>query len=152
MDLRRNSAALAAGITFGAGLSLSGMTDPQKVLAFLTISAGWDPALMLVMGSAVSVASVGFALARRRETPLLSNEFHLPARTSVDGRLLIGATLFGVGWGVSGFCPGPAIVAALTADPRGWIFLPAFVLGMLLFELLPSTPATSGPSVASSSS
>lgn len=127
---------LAAGVLFGVGLAVSGMTDPNKVLAFLTLDQHWDPALLLVIASAVVTAALGFALVNRRTAPLYDVRFHLPERTAVDGRLLAGSALFGVGWGLAGFCPGPAIVAALTLDVRAWLFLPAFVVGMLIHETL----------------
>jgi uncharacterized membrane protein YedE/YeeE len=132
---------LLAGILFGIGLAVSGMTDPNKVLAFLTLDANWDPALLLVLGSALITAAIGYAIVNRRAAPLFDVEFHTPGRTALDGRLLGGAAIFGVGWGVAGFCPGPAIVAALTLDIRAWLFLPAFVVGMVVYEvfLLPRT-------------
>jgi uncharacterized membrane protein YedE/YeeE len=143
--MKQTLAALAAGIAFGAGLALSGMSDPLKVLAFLTLGPGWDPSLLLVMGSAVLTTATGYALVNRRAKPLLDRAFHPPLKTAVDARLMAGAVLFGCGWGVSGFCPGPGIVAALTLDPRGWIFVSALIAGMLLFELLPDA---NGPAPA----
>ncbi len=125
---------LLGGTIFGIGLALSGMTDPNRVLAFLTLNANWDPALLLVIGSAVATSAVGFLLISRRRAPLFDSRFHLPEKTELDGRLLGGAALFGIGWGIAGFCPGPAIVAALTLDLRAWLFLPAFVGGMLIYE------------------
>jgi len=132
---------LLAGILFGIGLAVSGMTDPNKVLAFLTLDANWDPALILVLGSALITAAIGYAIVNRRAAPLFDVGFHTPEKTTLDGRLLGGAAIFGVGWGVAGFCPGPAIVAALTLDIRAWLFLPAFVVGMVVYEvfLLPRT-------------
>jgi uncharacterized membrane protein YedE/YeeE len=132
---------LLAGTIFGIGLAVSGMTDPNKVLAFLTLDANWDPALLLVIGSAVITTAIGYALVNRRVAPLFDVSFHRPEKTTLDGRLLGGAAIFGVGWGVAGFCPGPAIVAALTLDSRAWVFLPAFVVGMVVHErfLLPRT-------------
>ena len=127
---------LLAGGLFGVGLAVSGMTDPAKVLAFLTLTQNWDPALLLVIGSAVTTAALGFLLVNRRSAPLYDLRFHLPEKTAIDGRLLGGSALFGVGWGLVGFCPGPAIVAALTLDVRAWIFLPAFVVGMVVHETL----------------
>lgn len=127
---------LVAGALFGVGLAVSGMTDPNKVLAFLTLNQNWDPALVLVIASAVATAGVGFFLVNRRPAPLYDVRFHVPEKTAVDGRLLGGSVLFGLGWGLAGFCPGPAIVAALTLDPRAWVFLPAFVVGMIVHETL----------------
>ena len=126
---------LLAGALFGAGLAVSGMTDPNKVLAFLTLDSNWDPALLLVLASAVITSAIGYALVNRRAAPLFDRSFHTPEKTTLDRRLLGGAAMFGVGWGVAGFCPGPAIVAALTLDIRAWLFLPAFVVGMVIYEV-----------------
>lgn len=129
-------AGLLGGVIFGFGLVLSGMTDPSKVLAFLTLNAHWDPALIFVMGSAVAVGVVGFYLVGRRSSPLWDTQFQAPARFGIDSRLLGGASLFGLGWGISGFCPGPAIVGFFTLDLRALIFLLAFVVGLEIFERL----------------
>ena len=104
--------ALLSGLCFGVGLSVSGMTDPEVVLAFLTISADWNPALIAVMGSAVVVSFTGFALARTRSRPLLDEQFHEPETRSVTPRLIGGSALFGIGWALSGYCPGPALIGA----------------------------------------
>ena len=131
-----NVSALVGGIIFGAGLVVSGMTDPEKVLAFLTLGDDWDPALIFVMGSAVVVATIGFWLVGKRATPLFDTEFHAPASSTLDGPLLGGAVLFGVGWGVSGFCPGPALVGVMTLDQRALLFIVAYGVGVALFEIL----------------
>ncbi|NKC01467.1 MAG: YeeE/YedE family protein [Pseudomonadales bacterium] len=138
MSLTSNLSALFGGTIFGAGLVVSGMTDPEKVLAFLTLGAGWDPALIFVMGSAVVVATLGFWLVGKRAAPLFDTTFHAPASTALDGPLLGGAVLFGVGWGVSGFCPGPALVGVMTLDERALLFIVAYGVGVLLFEKLVS--------------
>ncbi|MDH3642030.1 MAG: YeeE/YedE family protein [Gammaproteobacteria bacterium] len=130
-------AALIGGIVFGTGLSVSGMSDPEVVLGFLTVDGGWNPALLLVMASAVTVTALGYLAIGRRSAPLFDTRFHPPARTAIDGRLLLGAIIFGIGWGVAGYCPGPAIVGAFTLDPRALVFLPGFIVGMLAFEGLP---------------
>ena len=130
-------AALIGGIVFGTGLSVSGMSDPQVVLGFLTLDSGWNPALLLVMASAVTVTGLGYLAIGRRSAPLFDAQFHLPASTAIDGRLLLGSIIFGIGWGVAGYCPGPAIVGAFTLDPRALVFLPGFIVGMLAFEGLP---------------
>ncbi len=129
-----NVSALVAGILFGAGLVVAGMTDPAKVLAFLTLNANWDPTLMFVLGSAVVVASIGYALIGRRAAPLFDDEFHAPSSNLIDHRLLGGAAVFGLGWGITGFCPGPALVGLMTFDPRAAVFLVAFVAGLLIYE------------------
>ena len=139
-----NIAALIAGTLFGLGLVISGMTDPANVLAFLTLGASWNPNLAVVMASALAVAAVGYALAGRRQAPLWSTTFHLPTNRQIDARLLAGAGLFGLGWGFSGYCPGPALVGAIALDGRALLFMLAFVVGAVLFELFDrnAQPAT----------
>lgn len=135
------ASALIAGLVFGLGLSLSNMTNPDKVLAFLTLDQFWDPALIFVLASAVITTAIGYLLVDKRHQPLFSDDFHRPATRAIDARLLGGAVLFGLGWGLAGYCPGPAIVGALTLDPRAWIFAAGLVGGMLAYEGLPSAPA-----------
>ena len=132
----RNISGLIGGIIFGAGLVVSGMTNPEKVLAFLTLGAGWDPALIFVMGSAVVLATLGYWLVGMRAAPLFDGEFHLPTSTDIDTRLLSGAALFGVGWGFTGFCPGPALVGLMTLDERAMLFIVAYIVGVVIFEKL----------------
>ena len=125
-------ASLFTGIMFGFGLALSGMTHPEKVLGFLDIAGRWDPALIFVLGGAVGVTVIAFRFILRRTSPLFAPEFHLPHAKNIDWRLIIGAITFGIGWGISGYCPGPAI--GLLASPN-WeleIFLPSMLLGTLL--------------------
>jgi uncharacterized membrane protein YedE/YeeE len=119
--------ALLAGVAFGAGLALSDMTNPAKVQNFLDFFGSWDPSLAFVMGAALAVAAVGFAAARKRPAPLFGETFELPTRRDLDAELLGGAALFGVGWGLAGFCPGPALAAL----PQGVAGVFAFVLAML---------------------
>ena len=133
-SMQENIAALAGGTVFGAGLVIAGMTNPDKVLAFLTLNQNWDPALIFVMGSAVVVATIGYWLVGKRGSPLFDSGFHAPANRVIDQPLIVGSGLFGVGWGISGFCPGPAIVGLLTFDLRAVIFIAAYVVGVLLFE------------------
>lgn len=135
MDVAHKGAALAAGIVFGLGLVISGMTDPLKVIAFLKLAPGWNPALIFVMGSALLVSAVGFALAKRRIAPLFAELFMTPTKSDLDARLLVGAGLFGVGWGLAGYCPGPAIVGAFILDSRALTFMLAFLVGLALHEL-----------------
>ena len=132
------AAALIAGILFGLGLAMSQMVDPEKVLSFLDVGAmpygGWDPSLMLVLGAAVGVNLLGYRFVLKRAHPLFDDRFHLPTRKDLDGRLLGGAALFGIGWGLAGYCPGPGL-AALTlgsADPL-W-FTAAMIMGMVAFD------------------
>ena len=129
-------AALGSGMVFGLGLAVSQMADPQVVLSFLTLDVGWNPALMLVMGAAVTVTFIGYRLILARGKPLYAAEFRLPERGDVDKRLVTGATLFGIGWGITGYCPGPALVGAFALDSRALIFVAAFFVGIALFEVL----------------
>ena len=124
-------AALACGLLFGAGLALSGMTDTAKVLGFLDLFGDWDPDLVFVMGGAVAVTLVGFRLIFRGR-PLLADDFSLPTSKNLDSRLLGGASLFGIGWGVYGYCPGPALSALTYLDTNTVIFVLAMLAGMVL--------------------
>ncbi len=126
--------ALAIGLVFGTGLIVSGMTDPAKVLAFLDLAGAWDPSLAIVMGVAVPVAALGYALARRREAPLAAPAFHAPETRGIDARLVLGSVVFGVGWGLVGLCPAPALVLAGSADRPAGVFLLAMIAGMIVFE------------------
>lgn len=128
---------LLVGTIFGIGLAVSGMMNPAKVLGFLDITGDWDPTLAFVMGGALLVAVPGFALLRKRNGPLLGGVFHLPTRKDLDARLLGGAALFGIGWGLGGFCPGPALSSLSTGIGGVYVFVAAMVAGMLLFRLLP---------------
>ena len=128
--------AFLAGAVFGIGLIVSGMANPQKVLGFLDLAGAWDPSLMLVMGGAVAVGVVAFALARSRTASLIGLPMQLPAATQVDKRLVGGGLLFGVGWGLAGFCPGPALVALGMGEIKAVVFTVAMLAGMGLFELL----------------
>jgi uncharacterized membrane protein YedE/YeeE len=134
----------AVGLIFGLGLIVSGMTDPGKVLGFLDLVGAWDPSLALVMGGAIVVGVFAFALARRRSTTFLGSALHLPARGDIDRRLLGGSLLFGVGWGLAGFCPGPAIVSAGSGQPKAIVFVLAMLAGMWLFERLGQRAARVG--------
>lgn len=123
-------AALAAGLIFGFGLSLSGMLDPARVQGFLDVTGNWDPTLAFVLGGAVSVAGAGYALARRLPRPAFDGHFQYPTSRRIDRPLVAGATLFGIGWGLSGFCPGPAVAALSTGAPPVAVFVAAMLLGM----------------------
>lgn len=121
-------AALAAGLVFGAGLILSGMADPAKVLNFLDLAGTWDPSLAFVMGGAIAVAAPGFWLVQRRSAPLADRAFHVPPRDApVDRRLIAGAAIFGIGWGLAGFCPGPALLSLPLGAPATLAFVAAMV-------------------------
>lgn len=128
--------ALIAGFIFGLGLIISGMANPDKVLAFLDLAGDWDPSLALVMGGAIIIGLVAFRLAKSRKTSILGLQIQLPSATQIDKRLIIGALIFGIGWGLAGICPGPALVLASTGSIKGIIFVAAMLAGMLLFEIL----------------
>ena len=127
---------LLSGLVFGLGLILSGMANPAKVLGFLDIGGFWDPSLALVMIGAIAVGLVAFTLAMRRKTSLLGLELRLPTSRLIDGRLIGGSVLFGIGWGVAGFCPGPAVVALGMGETKAAVFVASMLTGMGLFELL----------------
>jgi uncharacterized protein len=129
-------AALVAGLVFGTGLVVSGMVNPAKVLGFLDVAGAWDPSLAFVMIGAVSVAAVGFAIARRRSRPVAAPAFRWPPKVAIDGRLVLGMAIFGVGWGLVGFCPGPAVAAVTLNWPGAALFVVAMLAGMALFELV----------------
>ena len=134
--MKKLLAALGSGMVFGLGLVVSQMADPRVVLSFLTLDVGWNPALMLVMGGAITVTFIGYRLIFALGKPLYAKKFHLPVRGEVDKRLVTGATLFGVGWGITGYCPGPALVGAFALDSRALVFVAAFIVGIALFEVL----------------
>jgi uncharacterized protein len=124
------------GLLFGWGLLLSGMTDPGKVQGFLDLFGTWDPSLALVMGGAIAVGVFAFALARRRSTTFFGGALHMPTSRDIDKRLVLGALIFGAGWGLAGFCPGPGIVAMASGELKAAVFVTAMVVGMLGFQLL----------------
>jgi uncharacterized membrane protein YedE/YeeE len=124
-----------SGLVFGVGLLLSGMADPAKVLGFLDLAGAWDPSLALVMGGALAVAAGAFGVARRRRVSLLGEPLRLPTARQIDARLVGGSLLFGIGWGVAGFCPGPALVALGLGSAQAVLFVLAMLAGMGLFEL-----------------
>jgi uncharacterized membrane protein YedE/YeeE len=126
--------AFLAGLIFGVGLLISGMTNPAKVLGFLDLAGAWDPSLALVMAGAIGVAVAGFALAKRRQNTWLDLPILLPVATHIDRRLIGGSALFGVGWGLAGICPGPAVVLLGTASGKGTMFFVAMLAGMGVFE------------------
>jgi uncharacterized membrane protein YedE/YeeE len=123
------------GLLFGLGLLLSGMADPGKVLGFLDLFGQWDPSLAFVMGGAIAVGFFAFALAKMRTTTFLGTALHLPKSSQIDKRLVIGALLFGAGWGLAGFCPGPGLVSMASGQGKAAVFVVAMIAGMVLFEL-----------------
>ena len=124
-----------AGLLFGIGLILSGLTDPGKVKGFLDLAGAWDPSLALVMGGAVSVGFFAFAAARKRSTSLLGGSMCLPDNNEIDARVLIGSLVFGVGWGLAGFCPGPAVVATGAGYAQALVFTLAMLAGMAVHAM-----------------
>lgn len=120
---------LVAGVVFGLGLAVAEMTNPLKVLDFLDLAGHWDPSLAFVMGGAVTLTLVAFRFILRRPVPFYGERFHLPTLTQVDRKLLAGAALFGIGWGLVGYCPGPALATVLSGNSETWLFVPAMLVG-----------------------
>ena len=135
--MRASLASLFIGTVFGVGLTVSEMINPAKVIGFLDFAGDWDPTLGIVMAAALAVATLGFAMVRRRREPYLGGAFQIPTRKDVDARLIGGAVVFGVGWGVAGFCPGPAIAAVATGSWPVLVFVAAMLAGIWLHRLLP---------------
>ncbi len=133
--------AFAVGLLFGLGLLVSGMSDPAKVLAFLDMAGHWDPSLAFVMAGAVAVSALGTLMARRRGRPVLGSRLEIPARRDLDPRLVGGAAIFGLGWGLAGLCPGPALTLLTVAPMQAATFVAAMLAGMLLVRLIPSAAA-----------
>jgi uncharacterized membrane protein YedE/YeeE len=127
---------LLAGLVFGLGLIVSGMANPAKVLGFLDLAGRWDPSLALVMAGAIAVGSVAFLLVKNRTRSLLGAEMKLPTASHIDRRLVVGSALFGMGWGIAGFCPGPGLVALGMGESKALVFVAAMLAGMAVFELL----------------
>ncbi|WP_407658615.1 DUF6691 family protein [Methylobacterium planeticum] len=139
----RTLAALAAGLVFGFGLALSGMLDPARVRGFLDVTGAWDPSLVFVLGGAVTISGLGYALSRRLARPVLDTGFDLPRTRRIDPPLLLGAALFGIGWGLAGFCPGPAVAALSTGAIPVLAFVAAMLAGMAAHGLLGSSARSS---------
>ena len=127
--------ALASGLLFGIGLIVSGMTDPSKVIGFLDLAGRWDPSLAFVMAGAIAVAAIAFRFAARRSTALLGAPMRLPGARTIDRRLVLGGLCFGAGWGLAGYCPGPALASLLSGSVKPVFFVVAMLAGMALFEL-----------------
>lgn len=137
----RNILTLVSGLLFGTGLILSGMANPAKVQNFLDLFGTWDPSLAFVMGGAIMVTMPGFWLAQKRATPFFSDMFHMPTRTDFDARLIAGAATFGVGWGLGGLCPGPAVTSLALGSTGTLIFIATMLLGMIAAKYVAS-PST----------
>jgi hypothetical protein len=138
-------ASLACGLLFGIGLLISGMTQPAKVLGFLDILGRWDPTLAFVMASALAVSGLGYFLVQLRRRPLLAQKFLWPARKEIDRPLALGSALFGIGWGLAGLCPGPALENLASLSPRVAAFVLAMIAGMILKELTQSRIPSATP-------
>ncbi len=129
-------ASFVVGLIFALGLGVGGMTQPGKVVGFLDIFGNWDPSLIFVMVGALIVHSVLYRIIRKRNSPLLSEKFHIPTRRDIDKDLAIGAALFGIGWGLAGFCPAPAITSMASLNLKPFIFVASMLLGMTIFQLV----------------
>ena len=135
-----NLSSLLAGLVFGLGLIVSGMANPAKVIGFLDLAGRWDPSLALVMAGAIAVGAIAFAIARTRTASLLDAPMKLPSEQRIDRRLLAGALVFGVGWGIAGFCPGPALVAIGMGSAKAVVFVVAMLAGMGIFQFAEKRP------------
>ena len=133
-EMPRILTAMASGLVFGVGLSLSGMVDPVRVQGFLDVFGAWDPSLAFVLGGAVVVAMAGVAIMQRLQTPAFDKAFHLPLKEVIDRPLVIGSAIFGMGWGLGGFCPGPAMAALSLGSFQVPIFVVAMVIGMIVHD------------------
>lgn len=141
--------AFIAGLIFGVGLIVAGMANPAKVLGFLDLAGPWDPSLALVMAGAIGVGVIAFAVARTRSDSLLGLPMQLPTKRTIDARLIGGSLLFGIGWGLAGFCPGPALVALGAGHAKAAVFLAAMLIGMAGFEWIDRARArAAGPAGA----
>ena len=129
-------AEFVVGLLFGVGLMLSGMTDPGKVIGFLDLFGSWDPSLALVMGGAIMVGVFAFTVAKKRTTTFLGGVLRFPTNMDIDKKLVIGSLMFGAGWGLAGFCPGPALVSMADGQPKALVFVLAMLVGMVGFELM----------------
>ncbi len=141
-----------AGLVFGIGLIVSGMANPAKVQGFLDLAGRWDPSLAFVMGGAIAVGTFAFRLAHLRARPVLGGAMHLPTSRDLSKPLILGSLAFGIGWGLAGFCPGPALVSLGTGAPKAYVFVLAMLAGMGLYELIggarkPAGPAAPGEAV-----
>ena len=139
----RSVFAFMAGLVFGLGLLLSGMTNPAKVLGFLDLAGAWDPSLAFVMAGAILIGTMGFGLAAKRRRTLLGDAMQLPTARRIDRRLVLGSVAFGVGWGLAGYCPGPALTSLLQGGSKPLVFVLAMIAGMMLYELLERIRSTS---------
>ena len=145
--MTRFAAVLIAGLVFGIGLALSGMTHADKVLGFLDVTGDWDATLLLVLVGAVSVTAIAFRFILRRPAPLFEPKFILPAAKHIDGALVLGAVIFGTGWGIAGYCPGPGIALLAAPNWEAWIFIPAVLIGAFLHRAATVSPGDASLSI-----
>jgi uncharacterized membrane protein YedE/YeeE len=138
MTLKQNLVAIISGLLFGLGLSISQMVDRQRVIGFLDITGKWDPTLIFVLGGAVGVTIITFRFVLRLKHPLFDSQFHLPTRQDIDFPLVLGAVIFGIGWGISGYCPGPAVTSLVQFSFNPIIFLITFVIGSVIAKKVTS--------------
>jgi len=131
-----NINAFFVGLLFGVGLIISGMTNPAKVIGFLDLAGNWDPSLAFVMGGAILIGTGAFTIAKKRQRSLLGAPMQLSSVTGLDKGLIIGSLVFGIGWGLSGFCPGPAVVSAAAGQPKAWIFFVSMMAGMAIYNMI----------------
>lgn len=130
---QQNTVSFIVGFIFAMGLAISGMTQPQKIISFLN-PWNWDPSLLFVMIGAIGIHIITYPLVSKRATPLLDTQWHIPTRKDITARLILGSVLFGVGWGLGGFCPGPGVTSLASGDHRVFIFVGAMIVGMILFK------------------
>lgn len=135
--MRKVIAALFVGAIFGGGLALSDMVNPARVQGFLDVAGQWDPTLMFVMGAALVPSALAYLFSRKLMRPVLASHFLIPENAAPDRRLLVGAALFGIGWGIAGFCPGPALAGLVLGAWQAWLFVAAMLVGMIAHRLLP---------------
>jgi uncharacterized membrane protein YedE/YeeE len=134
--------AFISGLIFGLGLILAGMSNPSKVLAFLDIAGLWDPSLMFVMGGAIGIGIVAFTFAKKRTTAMLGGVMHMPSKQDLDQKIIVGGILFGLGWGIAGICPGPALVLLGAGSKQGIIFVLAMLIGITVYSVLSNAKKT----------
>ena len=134
--MKNGLAALLVGFIFALGLGISGMTQPQKVVGFLDVFGAWDPSLIFVMAGAIAVHFVTYKLIRKKSSPLLSAQWHVPTKKEITPALIMGSLLFGAGWGLAGFCPGPAMTSLASFELKPFVFVLSMLVGMFIFRLL----------------
>lgn len=137
--MKQLSIALLSGVLFGLGLGISQMIDPARVIGFLDVTGTWDPTLLFVLGGAVAVTAIAFRWILRRKSPFFSTRFALPTRNDIDAPLVVGAAIFGVGWGICGYCPGPGLTALVLGQLNPILFVLSLIVGMLIYQAYAST-------------